>query len=156
MLDGNPSVQSINPSSLSFISAYISHIQLPCLLDTGATNSFIHCSMVRRLRGVPINKVKQRFTLADGNTSVNIIGTIMLNLRIGSTRTMIPAFVSKSLSHPCILGQDWLRKYTVDICQSTQQIVLHTAKSIVTIPMDDRIEQHHFPLKSNASIIIPP
>lgn len=156
MLDGNISAQSINPSSLSFIPAYINRIHLHCLLDTGATHSFIHYSIARRLRNIPITSDKQRFTLADGSTCINIIGTTTLNLRIGPIITNIPVFISKSLSHPCILGQDWLKKYAVDICQSMKQIVIHTAETAVRIPMDDRIEQHHFPLKSTMSTVIPP
>ncbi|CAF4574062.1 unnamed protein product [Rotaria sp. Silwood1] len=146
----------IKPSSLSFISAFVHNIHLPCLLDTGATHSFIHTSIVRRLSDVSITSINQRFTLADGNTNVNITGIAHLNLRIGQITTPISAFISKSLSHLCILGQDWLNKYSVDICQSTQQVIIHTAKSSVKIPMDHRINQHHFPLKSTIAIIIPP
>ncbi|CAF4161563.1 unnamed protein product, partial [Rotaria sp. Silwood2] len=146
----------IKPSSLSFISAFVHNIHLPCLLDTGATHSFIHTSIVRRLRNVSITNIKQRFTLADGNTNVNIIGIVHLNLRIGQITTPISDFISKSLSHLCILGQYWLNKYSVDICQSTQQVIIHTAELSVTIPMDHRINQHHFPLKSTIAIIIPP
>ncbi|CAF4119147.1 unnamed protein product [Rotaria sp. Silwood2] len=146
----------IKPSSLSFISAFVHNIHLPCLLDTGATHSFIHTSIVRHLSDVSITNIKQRFTLADGNTNVNITGIVHLNLRIGQITTPISAFISKSLSHLCILGQDWLNKYSVDICQFTQQVIIHTAESSVKIPMDHCINQHHFPLKSTIAIIIPP
>ncbi len=146
----------IKPSSLSFISSYVHDIHLPCLLDTGATHSFIHSSIVRCLRNVSITNTKQRFTLADGNTNINIIGIAHLDLRIGQIETPISAFISKSLFHLCILGQDWLNKYSVDICQSTRQVIIHTAESSVTIPIDQCISQHRFPLKSTIAIIIPP
>ena len=154
--DGDPSVSLIKPSSLSFISAYFNHIHLSCLLDTGATHSSIHTSIVHRLRNISITNIKQRFTLADGNTNINIIGRVNLKLRIGQITTNISAFISKSLSHPCILGQDWLHKYAVDICQSTKQITIHTVNSTVTVPMDVRIEQHQFALKTTVAVIIPP
>jgi transposase InsO family protein len=156
VFDGDSSVSMTNPSSLSFISSYVHDIHLPCLLDTGATHSFIHTSIVRRLRNVSITNIKQRFTLADGNTNINIIGIVHLNLRIGQITTPISALISKSLSHLCILGQDWMNKYSVDICHSTQHVIIHTAGSSVTVPMDHRITQHHFPLKSTIAIIIPP
>ena len=156
MSDGDPSVSIIKPSSLTFISVYLNDLPLLCLLDTGATHSFIHISIVSRLRNVSITKIKQRFTLADGNTTINIIGTANIPIRIGQLTTTISVLISKSLSNLCILGQDWLNKYSVDICHSTKQVIVHTADSIATIPMDDRMDQHHFNLKSINAIIIPP
>ena len=96
----------IKPSSLSFISARINDVHLPCLVDTGATHSFIDVSLVRRLRNVTIADTYEQFTLADGNTTINIVGTVTLSLRIRHITTTISALIAKALSYPCILGQD--------------------------------------------------
>ena len=146
----------IKPSSLSFISAHIKDIHLPCLVDTGATHSFIDLSLARRLRNVAIADIHEQFTLADGNTTVNIVGTVTLPLKIRHLTTTISAFIAKALSYPCILGQDWLSKYSVDICQSTKQIKIHTPKATIAVPMNPHLDQHHFQLKSAHAIFIPP
>ncbi|CAF2847727.1 unnamed protein product [Rotaria sp. Silwood2] len=96
----------MNPSPLSFITAPINGIRLQCLLDTGASNTFIHTSTLSKIRHNPIKRIKCKYTLADGNTTVDIDGEVEINIQIGHIRTSITALISKSLSTLCILGQD--------------------------------------------------
>ena len=58
MPDGGSSETIINPSPLSFITAPVNGIRLQCLLDTGATNTFIHTSLLSKIRHNPIKKIK--------------------------------------------------------------------------------------------------
>lgn len=146
----------MKPSPLTFITGYIGHVRLSCLVDTGATHSFIDASIVKRLRNYVTTKIHEKFTLADGMTTINILGTITISIQIHHITTTIHALISKALSYACILGQDWLSKYSVDICQSTKQINIRTEQSIVTIPMDQHINYHRFKLKSVNTIFIPP
>jgi predicted aspartyl protease len=144
------------PSSLTFISGHINNTRLSCLVDTGATHSFIDLSVVRRLPNASITDSREQFTLADGNTTINIVGTVTLSMKIRHITTTIVALIAKSLSYPCILGQDWLNKYSVDICQSTKQIKIYTTESMITVPIDHRFDDHQFNLKSVHAIFIPP
>ncbi|CAF1564159.1 unnamed protein product, partial [Adineta steineri] len=72
--NGGSSERIINPSPLSFITAPVNGIQLQCLLDTGASNTFIHTSTLSKIRHNPIKRIKGTYTLADGNTAVDIDG----------------------------------------------------------------------------------
>ncbi|CAF2963075.1 unnamed protein product [Rotaria sp. Silwood2] len=72
--NGGSSERIINPSPLSFITAPVNGIQLQCLLDTGASNTFIHTSTLSKIRHNPIKRIKGKYTLADGNTTVDIDG----------------------------------------------------------------------------------
>ncbi len=156
MPDGSPSETIVNPSPLSFITAPVNGIRLQCLLDTGASNTFIHRSILSRIRHNPIKRSKGKYTLADGNTTVDIDGEVEIYIRIGHIGTRITALISKSLSTFCILGQDWIRKYSVDIFQSSKLIVIHTARTSATISMDHDIDKHSFDLKLANTIILKP
>ena len=156
MPDGGPSATIINPSPLSFITAPVNGIRLQCLLDTGATNTFIHTSTLSQIRHNPIKRTKGKYTLADGNTTVDIDREVEIYIRIGHIKTRITALISKSLSTLCILGQDWIKKYSVDICQSSKLIVIYTTRSSATISMDNNIDKHTFNLKLANTIVLTP
>ncbi len=91
MPDGSPSETIVNPSPLSFITAPVNGIRLQCLLDTGASNTFIHRSILSRIRHNPIKRSKGKYTLADGNTTVDIDGEVEIYIRIGHIGTRITA-----------------------------------------------------------------
>ncbi|CAF1546738.1 unnamed protein product, partial [Rotaria sordida] len=154
--DGGSSESIINPSPLSFITVPVNGNRLQCLLDTGASNTFIHTSTLSHIRHNPIKRTKGKYTLADGNTTVDIDGEVEIYIQIGHIRTKITAFISKSLSTSCILGQDWMRKYAVDICQSSKLIIIYTARSSAIISMDDNMDKHNFNLKLANTIVLKP
>ncbi|CAF0917660.1 unnamed protein product [Rotaria sordida] len=154
--DGGSSESIINPSPLSFITVPVNGNRLQCLLDTGASNTFIHTSTLSHIRHNPIKRIKGKYTLADGNTTVDIDGEVEIYIQIGHIRTKITAFISKSLSTSCILGQDWMRKYAVDICQSSKLIIIYTARSSAIISMDDNMDKHNFNLKLANTIVLKP
>lgn len=77
-------------------------------------------------------------------------------IQIGHIKTRITIFISKSLSTLCILGQDWIRKYSVDIYQSRKLIIIYTARSSATISMDDNMDKHNFDLKLVNTIVLQP
>ncbi|CAF3324288.1 unnamed protein product [Rotaria socialis] len=134
----------------------VNGIRLQCLLDTGASNTFIHTSTLSKIRHNTINRIRGKYTLADGNTTVDIVGEVEIYIKIGHIETRITALISKSLSTLCILGQDWIRKYAVDICQSTELIIIHTSRSSATIRMDNNMDKHNFDLKLINTIILQP
>ncbi|CAF4348090.1 unnamed protein product [Rotaria socialis] len=53
-------------------------------------------------------------------------------------------------------SQYWIRKYAVDICQSTKLIVIHRSRSSTTIRMDSNMGKHSFDLKLVNTIILEP
>ena len=94
--------------------------------------------------------------LADGKTSVTVNGEVRIHIRINCITTNVSALISKSLSASCILGQDWIRKYSLDICQSNRQVVVHTTKSSTALPMDPNLHKHRFDIRLANSIAIRP
>ena len=127
-----------------------------CLLDTGATHSFIHASFLHQIQHSPIIRTKHQFMLADGNTTVNVDGEVRIYIRVNRITTSITALRTRSLSTSCILGQDWIRKYSVDICQSTRQVVVHTTKLATAIRMDRNLHEHQFDIRLANAITIQP
>jgi hypothetical protein len=109
-----------------------------------------------KIRHNPIKRTKGKYTLADGNTVINIEGEVEIYIQIGHIRTRITALISNSLSTFCILGQDWIRKYSVDIYQSSRLVVIHTATSSASISMDNHTDKYSFALKSAATIVLQP
>ncbi|CAF4422466.1 unnamed protein product, partial [Rotaria magnacalcarata] len=91
--------------------APVNGIRLQCLLDTGASNIFIHTSTLLKIRHNPIKRIK---------------------------------------------GQDWISKYSVDICQSSKLIIIYTTRSSATISMDDNMDKHNFDLRLVNTIVLKP
>ena len=154
--DGSSSVFYSKPSTLTFINIPIHDVRVRCLIDTGASHSFIHSSFLHQLRHSPISPMHDTFTLADGQTPFIIHGKVQIHIRINNITTTISALISKSHSTSCILGQDWIRKYSVDIHHSTNQLVIHTKHSSIIIPLDVDLDHSTFDLKLATAIIIPP
>ena len=109
-----------------------------------------------KIRHAPVLKVKERFLLADGSTTIDVDGKVKIYIRIDNITTTIVALISKSLSASCILGQDWIRKYSVDICQSNKQIVIHTFESSSMIPLDHDIDSYTFDIHLANAVLIKP
>jgi hypothetical protein len=147
VLGGYISGRLSNPSQLVFIFGFVNKLKLSCLLDTGATHTFIDAAVLPQDFHSSIMAVNEHIVLADGHTPMHVIGKITLSLRIGKITTSISAFISSSLSVPCILGQDWITKYSVDICNSRQKVIVHAHNSSIVIPMNTSCHQSSFSMR---------
>jgi hypothetical protein len=112
--------------------------------------------MIHRSHHVMLRKHKQKFVLGDGTSSIDVSRQITLRIHIDRAIMQINAFVSKSLSTSCILGQDGLRKYSMDVSDSRQTSSIYTTRSSTTIEMDTHFYHHVFSIKLFDEVIIPP
>ena len=107
------------------------------LVDTGAANSFIHQSQLQHVRIRQRTEGDPHFKLADGSTPFPTNGTVIFPLRFGHIVTYVHAFVTNRLSCSCILGNDWITQYGVDIHTMENKIVVHTRNESTEHPMDN-------------------
>ena len=156
-MGGDASSTFKNPP-LTFMSVFINRYPVRILLDTGASRSFIRASTLSNCRLKVQDQTPNVFWLADGTTSFSTQGTIHLRIKLNGYVTTIPALVVRNLSCDCILGMDWLRKYRVDICNSTRTIRLHdpnghylTSKNLTT-----DLSTTSFPVKLREPCLLQP
>lgn len=101
-------------------------ITTTALVDSGSVGSFVDASLVAK-EGVPVcaKPVPLHLTVADGRTLRNgpvEQETIPLELQIQNHREKISFGVVSSLSHPIILGSDWLRRHDPVISWSENRV----------------------------------
>ncbi|CAF0866969.1 unnamed protein product, partial [Didymodactylos carnosus] len=155
--DGSASALAlIKPSPLTFITAPVNGIRIKCMLDTGATNTFINKSILDKLRHKPIRKVMNSFILADGGTRIKINGAVEIYIKTGYITTKITALVSSTLCVGCILVKDWIERYRVDVSEYDRKVTVHMNKSTASIKMDDDTDKHVFAVRAASSIILEP
>ena len=110
---------------------------LRMLIDTGAANSFIHQSQLQHIRIHQRIECDPQFKLADGSTPFPTNGKVIFPLQFGHIVTYVHAFVTNRLSCSCILGNDWLTQYGVDIHTKESKIVVHTKNDSTEYQMDN-------------------
>ena len=141
MIDGIDSVnyyQYPSSPSLIFITTLVNHHKMKIMLDTGASYSFINADFLRFQDDFPyFNKRQKTFFLADGLTSLLVIGTVQLNIKLGNRRTTTQAFVAKHLCTSLILGMNYLSKYDFEIHTKKRSILFQVNDQRIVIPMDN-------------------
>lgn len=139
---GVASTQKINnPSttntSLLYLKVLVNNKQMRVMLDTGANRSFVSSKALTSLPTTQfINKSYKRVILADGFTSLSILGTCNLSIIMGEMLTTIEAFVVKELCADCILGMDFLNKYKLIINTEEQMVSLYNNQQRVSLKFD--------------------
>ena len=129
MIDGIDSMnyyQHPSPVPLIFITTLVNNHRMKIMLDTGANYSFINADFLRfREYFHYFKRHRRRFFLADGLTSLLVIGTVQLNITLGNVRTTIRTFVAKHLCTSLILGMNYLSKYDLEIQTKKRNIIFH-------------------------------
>lgn len=129
---------------------------MACLVDTGASNTIIQSTILREIGRSRIEEMKEEMTLADGRSSININGKVEIDIHVNNMITTVMALISDSLSIPCILGQDWIRKYNVDIYHSTNEMVVHVLGSTTKIPIETNTSNQVTDVKLAQAVVIQP
>ena len=82
------------------------------MIDTGANRTFITLQCLSALQIRQIVKMEQESaSLADGSTSLHILGTLELPIVIGDIIISITTCVVRNLCTECILGMDFIHRY---------------------------------------------
>ncbi|CAF4125368.1 unnamed protein product [Rotaria sordida] len=110
------------------------------MFDSGAIKSFISKAALKRTKHLPININQQHYLLADGYTTFEVIGIVKIFVEFGAINTSIVVGVVNSLCIDCILGMDYINKYKVNLNTKDKQIQIHTFKDMITIPMENQVD----------------
>ncbi|CAF4100345.1 unnamed protein product [Rotaria sordida] len=127
------------------------------MLDTGANRTFISSKALHPLNSKQfVNKLYKRVILADGNTSLSILGTWDLSIIMGDMLTSIQAFVVKELCADCILGMDFINKYKLIINTEEQMVSICNDHQRTTLKFDLNQGDISYPTRLINNIRIPP
>ncbi|CAF1203337.1 unnamed protein product, partial [Didymodactylos carnosus] len=103
------------------------------MIDTGATNTLITQQALPSTRHKKyLSNYSWKLYQADGQTPLEVLGVVPLQIKINSTTTDISAYVVKRLCAPCLLGQDYINKYQMKIDAGSQTITIIQNKITTT------------------------
>jgi hypothetical protein len=96
-------------SNGNFVFGNINHVKYRLLLDTGASKSCISLSFLKRLKleAKPLNTGDIRRLFTANQTSIEIVGTIDLDVRIQGLLIPFTFNVLNKLAYNAILGIDF-------------------------------------------------
>ena len=97
--------------------------EVACLIDTGASTSFVRPDVVRRL-GLPKHKLLKplRIRLGKGETRVAQLATA--TIRINGTTLADPAFVLPGLTEEYVIGVEFLERYQIGLDPKSGRLLL--------------------------------
>jgi predicted aspartyl protease len=110
---------------------------MKAMIDTGANRTFVSLQALSTSYSQQFINRKQRSAfLADGHTSISILGTLDLHIVIGDMLTSIKAYVVKDLCAECILGMDFISKYKVIINADERVVSICDHEKRLTLQFD--------------------
>lgn len=93
-LYNNPSTLN---TSLLYLNVFVNNKNMKAMIDTGANRTFISSqALPTSYNRQFINEKQKTASLADGHTSISILGTLELHIVIGGMSTSIKACVVKN------------------------------------------------------------
>ena len=130
---------------------------MKAMIDTGANRTFISLQALPTLNNREFINTKQRSaSLADGHTSLSILGTLDLHIVIGDMSTSIEAYVVKDLCAECILGMDFISKNKFIINADERVVSICDNGKRVTLEFDVNQEEIRYPARTIRYSYIPP
>ncbi|CAF4130590.1 unnamed protein product, partial [Rotaria sordida] len=130
---------------------------MKAMIDTGANRTFISLQALPTSHNRQfINKKQKSASLADGHTSISILGTLDLHIIIGDMSTTIKAHVVKDLCAECILGMDFISKYKVIINADARVVSIYDDEKRITLEFDVNQEEIRYPARTIRYTYIPP
>ncbi|CAF4336126.1 unnamed protein product, partial [Didymodactylos carnosus] len=151
---GNHNIQ--NPS-LMFISACVNKSPMKLMIDTGATNTLItEKALLSTHHKKFTSKYPWKLFQADGQTPLEVVGVVQLQIQIKSTNTNISAYVVKHLCTPCLLGTDYINKYKFKIDAGAQTITIINNKDEIATNIIKHSHSIRLPVRLINPVIVPP
>jgi hypothetical protein len=140
-------------SNGNFVFGNINHIKSRLLLDTGASKSCISLSFLKRLKleAKPLNTGDIRRLFTANQTSIEIVGTIDLDVRIQGLLIPFTFNVLNKLAYNAILGIDFLTQTKTKIDLENNVVTFY---DIVTSPLEPKTKLNY--LRTNLSVIVQP
>ena len=112
----------------------------PILVDTGATLTCVSEELVSQLH-TPVNKQEAiRLTTADKRKPATL-GTTTIQARHNGINFALKAQVLPQLTHPVVLGYDFLQHYKANIDTDKNVLTLNLDGKIMSLPVHARVRQ---------------
>ena len=105
------------------------------MFDSGATASFINRTALTHTHHLPIKFKNITYTMADGHTTMEVIGTVKIFIELNNIKTDIEIGIVDSLCTDCMLGMDYKNKYKVTLNNYSKQVQINTSAGPTTLPM---------------------
>ncbi|CAF4422875.1 unnamed protein product [Didymodactylos carnosus] len=148
---------NIQNPSLMFISACVNKSPMKLMIDTGATNTLItEKALLSTHHKKFTSKYPWKLYQADGQTPLEVVGVVQLQIQIKSTNTNISAYVVKHLCTPCLLGTDYINKYKFKIDAGAQTITIINNKDEITTNIIKHSHSIRLPVRLINPVIVPP
>lgn len=97
--------------------------EVECLLDTGASSSFIRPELVRALRLSTADLARPvRIRLGKGSTQVSQIAAV--TIRLNGTTLADTAYVTPGLSEEYVLGAEFMERYDIQLDPKHRRLLL--------------------------------
>ena len=94
-----------------YLHVKIGTLDVPCLIDSGATLSVVHPSVLEHLPGKTITKgEKGVIRMADGGL-LEVNGNVMLDLHLGSCHAIQHTFIIAEVEAHVVIGMDFLGRH---------------------------------------------
>ncbi|CAF1505539.1 unnamed protein product [Rotaria sordida] len=130
---------------------------MKAMIDTGANRTFISIKVLPTFYNKSfIHRKQKNATLADGHTSIPVLGTSNLRIVMGDMLTFIKAYVVKELCADCILGMDFINKYKLIINTEEKIVSLYNNYKRTTLKFDINSNENKYPARLINNIRIPP
>ncbi|CAF1576005.1 unnamed protein product [Adineta ricciae] len=154
MLHSNPSTLN---TSLLYLDVLVNNKRMKAMIDTGANRTFISLQALPRPHTQQFTDKQQRSaSLADGHTSLSILGTLELCIDIGDMSTIIKGYVVKELCAECILGMDFISKYKLIINADERTVTMHDDDRCITTTFNVNQRKIRYPARTIRQVYIPP
>ena len=122
MMDGHI-IRSVDIIQSPYFNAYYNTECIRLTLDTGATTSLIRSSTANRL-GIRIHPSTQTARMADGVSSMKVVGEIHCQLKRGAHNLQLDALAVDKLDTDVLAGTNFVTKNDIGIRLAKRQIII--------------------------------
>ena len=133
--DGSDSCVLTEKPSQIFAFVTVNKIPMKVMFDSGATASFINRIALTRIHHLPIKFKNITYTMADGHTTMEVIGTVKIFIELNNIKADIEIGIVDSLCTDCMLGMDYMSKYKVTLNNYLKQVQINTSAGPTTLLM---------------------
>ena len=126
----NMEIDDFKVSNNNMINVDIYNHKIPALIDTGATNSVICTTLLKKipkLNRLRISKSQHRSINLPSGHQLPIIGTIVIPVRFGNRCINMPVHIIRNLHKNLIIGMDFLTKHKAVVDIASRKLSLRSA-----------------------------
>ncbi len=132
--DGSVPDNNKNPSTPLIVTLQINNKPIDAMIDTGSAHSLIHINTLRKLIHRPHIIYQKNIHRTANNGELRTIGLVKLKINMENIPTIIFAEIAVDLCTSLVLGNDWIRRNSIDIIYTKQHLRKRQGPHLVTVP----------------------